>query len=398
MKLNRLLLIILVCQILLLSGCWSSHEVNTLGITVCIGIDKTENGYLVSMQILNPATIASDKSARESPIVIYSVEVSNMAEVTGKIMLQLSRKINNAHLRLVVFGEDVAKEGIENILDYLARNHEFRTDYYFAVAKNSTAKEILGILTPIETVPGVDMYNSIKISEEEWASLKSMRIIELINSIMADGKNPVLTGIEIEKNNKIDSNTTAVLERTDGYSLLKLSDSGAFNKDKLIGWLDENESKGYNYITGNVKRTLEDAQIDEAKITSTIMKAKSDTKVHLSENEPSIEVKIKIEQNIASIEGKFEISSKEQKRLLDEMFAVEIKSLCEKALNKAQKELKTDIFGFGETIHRKYPKMWKKMKDNWGDIFPNLPVNITVEVDTKQLGGIGKPLFMKEEE
>ncbi|NLM59784.1 MAG: Ger(x)C family spore germination protein [Clostridium sp.] len=398
MKLNRLLLIILVCQILLLSGCWSSHEVNTLGITVCIGIDKTENGYLVSMQILNPATIASDKSARESPIVIYSVEVSNMAEVTGKIMLQLSRKINNAHLRLVVFGEDVAKEGIENILDYLARNHEFRTDYYFAVAKNSTAKEILGILTPIETVPGVDMYNSIKISEEEWASLKSMRIIELINSIMADGKNPVLTGIEIEKNNKIDSNTTAVLERTDGYSLLKLSDSGAFNKDKLIGWLDENESKGYNYITGNVKRTLEDAQIDEAKITSTIMKAKSDTKVHLSENEPSIEVKIKIEQNIASIEGKFEISSKEQKRLLDEMFAVEIKSLCEKALNKAQKELKTDIFGFGETIHRKYPKMWKKMKDNWDDIFPNLPVNITVEVDTKQLGGIGKPLFMKEEE
>jgi len=398
MKLNRLLLIILVCQILLLSGCWSSHEVNTLGITVCIGIDKTENGYLVSMQILNPATIASDKSARESPIVIYSVEVSNMAEVTGKIMLQLSRKINNAHLRLVVFGEDVAKEGIENILDYLARNHEFRTDYYFAVAKNSTAKEILGILTPIETVPGVDMYNSIKISEEEWASLKSMRIIELINSIMADGKNPVLTGIEIEKNNKIDSNTTAVLERTDGYSLLKLSDSGAFNKDKLIGWLDENESKGYNYITGNVKRTLEGAQIDEAKITSTIMKAKSDTKVHLSENEPSIEVKIKIEQNIASIEGKFEISSKEQKRLLDEMFAVEIKSLCEKALNKAQKELKTDIFGFGETIHRKYPKMWKKMKDNWDDIFPNLPVNITVEVDTKQLGGIGKPLFMKEEE
>lgn len=398
MKLNRLLLIILVCQILLLSGCWSSHEVNTLGITVCIGIDKTENGYLVSMQILNPATIASDKSARESPIVIYSVEVSNMAEVTGKIMLQLSRKINNAHLRLVVFGEDVAKEGIENILDYLARNHEFRTDYYFAVAKNSTAKEILGILTPIEMVPGVDMYNSIKISEEEWASLKSMRIIELINSIMADGKNPVLTGIEIEKNNKIDSNTTAVLERTDGYSLLKLSDSGAFNKDKLIGWLDENESKGYNYITGNVKRTLEDAQIDEAKITSTIMKAKSDTKVHLSENEPSIEVKIKIEQNIASIEGKFEISSKEQKRLLDEMFAVEIKSLCEKALNKAQKELKTDIFGFGETIHRKYPKMWKKMKDNWDDIFPNLPVNITVEVDTKQLGGIGKPLFMKEEE
>ncbi|HPD01686.1 MAG TPA: Ger(x)C family spore germination C-terminal domain-containing protein, partial [Acetivibrio sp.] len=75
-----------------------------------------------------------------------------------------------------------------------------------------------------------------------------------------------------------------------------------------------------------------------------------------------------------------------------------VKSLCEKALNKAQKELKTDIFGFGEEIHRKHPKLWKKLKKEWSNKFPDLPVNITVEVETKQLGGIGKPLFMKEEE
>ncbi|HPD01015.1 MAG TPA: Ger(x)C family spore germination protein, partial [Acetivibrio sp.] len=327
MKLNRLFFIIIVLQSLLFSGCWSSHEVNTLGITVCIGIDKTENGYLVTKQILNPSTIASDREMTESPIVVYSVEVSSMAEVNGRLMMKLSRKINNTHLRLVVFGEDVAKEGIENILDYFARNHEFRTDYYFAVARNATAKEILGILTPIEMVPGVDMYNSLKMSEDEWASIKSIRVIELVNSIMAEGKNPVLTGIKIDRKNKINANSTEILKLTDEYNLLELSNMCAFNKDKLVGWLDEDESKGYNYITGNVKRTAENAYNDQVKISSMIMHVKSNTRVNLSENEPFIEVKIKIEQNIRSIEGNFDISSKENKQVLNEMFESKVKSL-----------------------------------------------------------------------
>ena len=72
--------------------------------------------------------------------------------------------------------------------------------------------------------------------------------------------------------------------------------------------------------------------------------------------------------------------------------------ICEKALDKAQKTLKTDIFGFGEAIHRKYPKVWEKIKSDWNDKFLDLPVSITVEAETIQLGEITKPLFLKEED
>lgn len=397
MKLKRFLFIFPVLQILFFTGCWSSHEVNTLGITVCIGIDKSENGYLVSKQIINPRAIASDKATMESPIVVYTTEVNNMAEVSRRFMTQSSRKINDSHLRLVIFSEAVAKEGIQNVLDFFARNNEFRTDYYFVVATNATAKEILGIFTPIETIPGVDMYNSLEMSEKEWAPIKTIRIIELVSSIMADGKNPVLTGIEISQN-KISPESMEVLKQSGEYKLLKFSNLSVFSNDKLVGWLDEDESKGYNYITANVKSTVEYAYSDEVKITSMIMKVKSSTRVYLLENKPAIEVKIKIMQNIRSVEGSFDVTSEKNKQILNEMFAGKVKSLCEKSLNKVQKELRTDVFGFGEAIHRKYPKIWKKIKDDWNDKFSNLPVNITVEVETKQLGEITKPLFMKEEE
>jgi spore germination protein KC len=398
MKLKRLLSILIILSTIFLTGCWSSHEVNTLAITVCIGIDKTENGYLVSEQVLNPRAIASKKATTESPVVLYTAEGSDLAEIIRRFTTQSSRRIYNAHLRMVVFGEDVAKDGIQNILDYFARNYEYRTDFYFVVARNTTASEVLGVLTPIEAIPGIDMYNSLRASAEEWALTKSIRIIELVNSIVADGKNPVLTGIEISKG-EISPKSTDILKQSGEYKRLKYTGLGAFKKDKLAGWLDEDESKGYNYIAGNVKRTVEYADYGgKVKITSEIINAESGTKVYLLNNRPAIALEIKVKQNIGIVEGEFDVSAEENKKVLNEITATRVKLLCEKALNKAQKELKTDIFGFGEAIHRKYPKVWEKFKDDWNDKFPDLPVNITVEVNTNHLGQITKPFFMKEKE
>ncbi|MGI6575643.1 MAG: Ger(x)C family spore germination protein [bacterium] len=398
MKLKRLLFILIILSTIFLTGCWSSHEVNTLAIAVCIGIDKTENGYLVTEQVLNPRAIASKKATAESPVVIYTAEGDDLAEIVRRFTTQSSRILYKADLRMVVFGEDVAKDGIQNILDYFLRNYEYRTDFYFVIAKNSTANEVLGILTPIESVPGSSMYISLKMSEEKWAAMKSIRIIELVNSIIADGDNPVLTGIEISQD-EISPKSTDILKQSGEYKKLKYTGLGAFHKDKLVGWLDEDESKGYNYITDNVKNTIEHADYDsKVKITYEIINAKSRTKVYFLENKPAIEVKIKTKCNIVIVEGEFDVSAEENKQILNKLLASKVKLLCEKALNKAQKELKTDIFGFGEAIHRKYPKTWEKLKDDWNDKFTDLPVNITVEAETNQLGQITKPLFMKEKE
>ena len=398
MKLKRLLFILIILSTIFLTGCWSSHEINTLAIAVCIGIDKTENGYLVTEQVLNPRAIASKKATAESPVVIYTAEGNDLAEIVRRFTTQSSRILYNADLRMVVIGEDVAKDGIQNILDYFLRNYEYRTDFYFVIAKNSTANEVLGILTPIESVPGFSMYISLKMSEEKWAATKSIRIIELVNSIIADGDNPVLTGIEISQD-EISPKSTDILKQSGEYKKLKYTGLGAFNKDKIVGWLDEDESKGYNYITDNVKNTIEYADYDsKVKITYEIINAKSRTKVYFLENKPAIEIKIKTKCNIVIVEGEFDVSAEENKQILNKLLASKVKLLCEKALNKAQKELKTDIFGFGEAIQRKYPKTWKKLKDDWNDKFTDLPVNITVEAETNQLGQIKKPLFMKERE
>lgn len=398
MKLKKIVAILIILPIIFLTGCWNSREINTLAITICTGIDKTENGYLVTQQVLNPKAIASQKASYEAPVIQYTGEGEDIFEIYRRMTTECPRKIYNSHLRMVVFGEGIAKEGIQDILDLYARDHEFRTDFNFVVAKGTTAVEVLSILTPLEAIPGVEMYDSLKTSEAAWAPTKATRIVELVNSIVADGKNPVLPGIEITYGAP-DSNSTDAYKRTNNIKKLKYTSLGAFKEDKLVGWLNEDEGKGYSYIVGNVKNTVGYINYsDNVKVTFEVKKVKSKITAFLVDGKPAIDVKIDVKANIGSVEGQLDVSKEENKVLLIKMAEKRLEMRCNDALKKAQEDLKADIFGFGEAIHRKYPKVWEEIKDDWSNEFADLPVVITAEVKINQLGQITKPLFIKEKE
>lgn len=398
MKPKKISVILIILPMIFLSGCWSSREINTLAIAACMGIDKVEGGYLLTQQVINPRAMATNKASIDAPIILYSETGKDIFEALRKLTTECPRKIYMSHLRMVVVGEEAAKDGIQKFIDFIARDHEFRTDFYFVIAKGTTASEILSTLTPIESIPGIEMYNSLKTTEKNWAPSKAVRIIELVNSIVADGKNPVLTGIELS-NGENEPGSTIDLSKAKVGKKPKYSSLGVLKKDKLVGWLNEDESKGYNYILGNVKSSVGYTTYgNDVKITFEVTKAKSSMKASLIDDKPVIDVEIIVRQNIGAVEGKFDVSKEENKKIINEHSEKKIKTMCEQAVKTAQNDLQTDIFGFGEVIHRKYPKQWEKMKEDWNNQFKDLKVNITVKFKTDKLGEITKPYFIKENE
>ena len=146
----------------------------------------------------------------------------------------------------------MAKEGIEGIVSLFARDHEFRTDFVFVIARGTTAENVMRMLTPLEPISALDLYSSLEISEKSWAPAKSIRIVELINAINAEGISPLIAGVQIQDETPGSASTDG-LQYSKDSARLKFTSLGALQKDKLVGWLDEDESKGYNYITGDVK-------------------------------------------------------------------------------------------------------------------------------------------------
>ncbi len=376
---------------LLLTGCWSSHEVNTLGLAVCIGIDKAEEGYSISVQMLNPKAIASNVETHESPVVVYTSTGADIHETILRLTTIAPRKVYSSHLRMVILGEDVARDGISGIIDYFLRYHEYRTDFYFAIAKGSSAEQVLKILTPIEDVPGLSMYNKLKVSFEQWAPTKAVRIIELANDVMSEGIDPVINAVEIIGGD-IPTDSTDVLKRSDNFQTLRFTELGAFQYDRLVGWLNETEAKGYNYLHGTVKNTGGLIERDGIVLSVDVLKADRTIETTVVDDKPAFSVTIKYKTVIVDVEGDFDVSKQENMPIINELCNQKIVSICEMAVKKAQEELKTDIFGFGERVHEKYPKYWQSVKDNWNAVFIDLPISIKAEGKLVAAGDIKKPI------
>lgn len=395
-KKNSLALItisIMLCSCL--SGCWNSREMNSLGFMTSMGFDKSDKGIMLTVQILNPRAIASQKSVNEPSIIVYTEEGKDTIEMIRRMITRSSRKLNGTHLENIVFGEEFAKEGITEVLDFLSREHQFRTQMYFTVAKGTTANEVLNNLTTLDPNPALKLFSSLKASDQIWAGTHVTELIDLTNSIISDGVDPVLTGVEITDNRE-DHDSIDMLKKME-TDAIKIYGLAVFHNDKFVGWLDEDESKGFNYITGDVPSTMayvEDKSV--GKITIEVTKTKAKQIATLVNDKPYITVDIDVEVNIETVSGDLDITKEENIETIEHLAEEKGLKLCEKTLKKTQKELSVDIFGFGETIHRTYPKLWGSLKENWNSTFRDLPVKINFKVKILKTGTISNSFFMKE--
>ncbi len=78
---------------------------------------------------------------------------------------------------------------------------------------------------------------------------------------------------------------------------------------------------------------------------------------------------------------------KQIEKYLQRFFTTNTKSI--------QQNVGIDILGFGQEFYRKRPNEWRKMEDNWDEIFEELPVNIHVTVNLKNAGTIKNSLKEK---
>lgn len=380
---KKLLFVLVILANILLGGCLSEGELNEIGTAVSVGIDKSKDGYLVTYQVMNPRSIAS-KAPNEAPIVLYTESGKDLFQIKRKITEQSPRKMYHSHLRTVIFSEEIAREGIQDLLDFFIRGHEYRTDYYFLIAKETTAHNILKVITPLESVSQMEAYDILKNSEEEWAPTKTIKIFELVNKIISEGDNPVMIGVEIfNPKDKSDSNDN--LKRSDA-TRLSVTGLGVFKNGQLLGWLTENESKAYNYITGNIKSTGEYIEYEQNRIAFEIIKAKSKRKVYMLNGKPAINVDISWEHDIAASTGDLDLTDEDIIEKVNNKAEERLVLECNNVVKRAKEEFGSDIFGFGEDIHRAYPKLWKDIKNDWNDEFAELTVNFNVSAKMNNLG------------
>lgn len=396
MKNKLLKLICVVFSIFIVSGCWNYSELNDLAIATAFAIDKENDEYKVSLAIANSNSAQSSSKEGQSQITILEGKGTTLSGAMEKIDLKSPKTIYLNHLTAIIISEKVAKNGVNNIVDLLLREPETRKKFYLLIAKDTKAGDVLKILTPLDFRPSQSIASTIQNSSEYQALTTTLTYSNFINDIVQNGNHPVLTSISVE-GKKDDGSKYESIQQSEPEATIKLGPLALFKNDKFETFATASESEGINLILNRVKKMTVKAKCENNYVVGDLKSIQTKVKVHLKDNEPSVDVHVSGSGSIVEINCDADLMDAEVINELNENIEKETKKIVAKGLKVAQ-DNKTDVLSFGHQFYQYYPKYFKSVKKTWDEkVFPNLKVNIKVDLDIETKGSLEQTIREEEE-
>lgn len=374
-------IILIFIFLFLLSGCYDYKELNDYAIVTGIAIDKYKDEYEVSVLISNSSKTSSDAESKESDVVVYSGHGDTIFSAFKDIGLISPKEIYIGSFSILLINEDVAKEGINNVIDVFLRYPNSRKSFYLTIVKNDKAKDVLKIMTPLANFPSQNISNNLASSTSLQGTIKKVSFNELLSILVQDGIDPTINSIKIVgKKNKGFSQSN--LETTEPKTNIKLSNLTIFKNYKLVDYASYEESLGINFINKNIEDAYLKIKYKNGYVVIDTTKVKPNIKIKLKNNKPIVNINVKGEARITESNGDIKLDEYKSIEELQKLSNKKIKKIINKAIDKA-KNNEADIFGFGLKFYRKYPKYFEKNKNNWNKIFKELETNTDVKIVLK---------------
>lgn len=123
-----ILFVVFITFIAGFSNSYISRRIEHLAYVLVLGIDKGEKAKLkISTQFINVSSSSSGASSDSSQIVLTSCEANSIFSGLNLLNSYIGKEINLAHCSVVVFSEEIAKEGISSEIYSLINNEELRS-------------------------------------------------------------------------------------------------------------------------------------------------------------------------------------------------------------------------------------------------------------------------------
>lgn len=375
---------------LLLSGCWDRTEVNDLAILTAGGLDLTEDRKLelsVKQYLVSPSSseqsgsFSSDAGGGSSKSVVRSSLGVSMADAESHLQQLLSRKVFWGQDEVFVFGQRLAKEGLAEPMEFLTR-HPVPRERANVFVSQSPAKEVLELDPPIER----SVSQALRKMAENETGL-NITIKELAEMMAGRSRSAVIPWVEINPGD----GKQAAFAYIKGTAVLK--------NGKMIGRMNDAETRGIMWLRNEVKIATVTVSPGDSKglVSLQLLKSRTELIPHIEGSKWSLTVRIETRDDIIENTSESDLSVPDHMNELERELEDDIKRRIQAALNRAQKEMKADIFNFADAFYRKYPKEWNRNKDRWDDLYSRLEVNVQAHVKVVRPGMTNKSIFKPEQ-
>jgi spore germination protein KC len=373
-----------ICFFLIASlcGCWNSRELNSLAIVTGVGIDRAEEPEKIKItaQVVRPGEIAQKgNNSGGSTVPAYWNVTHTGNTVFGAIRSlseESSRRLFFPHEEILIFSNTISEEGVRAYLDFFTRDPEPRNNIWILIAEG-TAEEILNVPAKLEKIPSVKISQMVVNHNAITSQSVAVTIDDFITNLLSPTTAPIAPIIGTTGDGE---------DRT-----MVMTGTAVFKGDKMVGRLDQMEGRGLLWVQGKIKSGIIEVQDPKGDLVSLeIIRAGSKITPVLQDGKIIMKVEITEEGNIGEYTGSENLSDTSMIAFLEQKKTEAIRDEILAAFEKAR-ELDADIFGFGNVIYQRHPKVWKDMQKNWDELFQEIELEVSIQAKLRLMGRISNP-------
>jgi len=357
----------------LLSACWDQRLLRDHGLILAIGYDREYPDKIlktVSFPAPESQVNAEQGSASATSEVISTIG-NTVKDAEKKLDKTIPEEFDRSKTRLIIFGEELAKEGIFSTLDSIYRDLRGPINADTAIF-TGTAQDALSIQSG-EALLISDVYAELIDSAEQSGIIKNYSVSKARPLMLAQGMDLVLPILSLDENDKPQVEGTAL-----------------FQGDKMTGTLDIKESIVYLMLTNQVNKNLTiNLQVSEKHEEPD----KNFVNIAIRSNKQKINVETKGGQIKASVEIDLNVEVDEyaedhlgQKKRIDSLekkVEQKLKEIADQTIQKMQ-EAQNDSLGIGEKVRAYHHSTWQNI--NWKEAYQDIEIDSSFKVEITHHG------------
>lgn len=386
-----------ICLALPLGGCWSRKELGQLAIVLAAGIDRAPNGsILLTLQIARPKAFSSgsqnSSGGPSNNTWIVSRSGETVMDAQRNLETKVSRRLYWGHDVILILGEQLAREGLSQAIDFFNRSPAVReTTWVFITA--GKASDIINSHSQLENTSAQSAGDMARAGIGIPIMIK-----DLTMALASYGTNPVIPRLELTPSgNPQGSGMLENIPGADGenpkvtkvHAEVTVIGTGVFKNDKLVGWLDLMETRGLLWLRNEIKQgeiTVNSITEPHKHISVRINQGKTEVEPFYDGKNVWFDVKFTMEGELLEQQSNEKLTDAKYYQAIEKEVADQIDLRARETLEKAQHVYGVDIFSFGQAFHRKYKKDWAVIKSQWNEIFATAEVNIQAKATIRRTG------------
>lgn len=372
---------------LFFSGDLGSIDVQKTAIVMAVGIDRTENEFVVTSQIAIPKDSKQGKSSQTVQIVSTGKTV---ADALDEINAKTGWYPKLVFCRLIILGETaVAKNAFDSLEFFLL--DEYLSDNCLIATCDGSAKDLLNQTALVDDSGSVAMQKVLSPHAERVGSALPSTLREFAIGYFSDSKSgylPILTTKpqqEPPQNSQGGQNGQSGGQAQGGQGgssgqsqgeqsggaqenkpVFSASETALFKNGKRVGKLTKEETFAFTAVEKQLKLAGYSVQADEGYCTLNIKSNRKKKKLTLNGDIPVVELRLvltagvtdaTIGANADNVSDGGDIPSGAFSTA-EQLLSAQITSVFEKC-----KALKCDLFGVNESIQKYHQKAYKKLKN-----------------------------------